>query len=256
MSSRTEIPESYNRNYFNRIAHSYDRHRTAGGPHDAVLHALWVEAQSTRVLEIGSGTGNSTIAFGRLNPCSTVGLDVSSAMIREAAGKNIDAQWVNGDAQSLPLRNGSFDFVYSVLAFHLIPDSAKCIRECYRVLRSGAMAIVTSPEEFIRTHVLDRYFPSFSRIDLARFQSEHLLESQMKAVGFTRTNLTYCATPPKPIDAAYVEKIENRFISTFALIPDDEFSAGLKHLKRDIAETGQLDEPMIWRSVVVSGCKE
>lgn len=256
MNTRSESRNFDDRDYFNRIAHTYDQHRRPGGPQDEVLTQLACKTNAHRVLEIGPGTGNSMTAFIESYPCVPIGVDLSREMLGQAKEKKLNAHWVNGHAEAIPLANESIDFIYSVLAFHHIHDPMKCLQECYRVLNTGICAIVTAPEAFIRTHIMNHYFPSFGKIDLARFQSEHLLEAYMIEAGFTGTHFNYCATPPSPIDELYVEKIANRFISTYALLPDDEFEAGVAHLRRDIAETGQLEDPMIWQSVVVSGHKE
>lgn len=248
--------ESDDRGYFSRIAQSYDEHRTPGGPHDEVLERLAAQGNAERVLEIGSGTGNSTVAFVKRFPCVPVGLDLSCEMLRQAKGKEVCALWVNGNAEEIPLAGSSIDFIYSVLVFHHIESPQGCLEDCYRVLEKGRCAVVTAPEQFIRSHIMNRYFPSFSLIDLARFPSEDLIEGLMRGAGFVDTEITYCAKAPEPIDESYVQKIEGRFVSTYALLSDEEFETGLAELRKDIAATGQLEEPMIWQSVVVSGRKE
>ena len=242
--------------YFDRIAQVYDRHRSPGGPYDAVLKQMAESVGATRVLEIGAGTGNSATAFIEAYPCVPVGLELSGEMLRRARDKGIDAHWVHGDAHRIPLADGSVDFIYSVLAFHLMDDASVCLKECYRVLGKGVCSVVTAPEGFIRDHLLNRYFPSFKEIDLRRFQSEDELRRDMDAAGFCDIGFTYCEKAPVAVDAAYVDKIENRFISTLALLPEAEFRDGVRRLREDIAPAGQLEEPMVWQSVVVSGRKE
>lgn len=255
MNTGADAVESDDRQYFSRIAHLYDQHRSPGGPHDDVLSELARRGNAERVLEIGSGTGNSTTAFIESHPCVPIGMDLSSEMLSQAKSKGLDALWVNGNGMQIPLADSSVDFIFSVLAFHHIESPEECLRECYRVLSQGTCAVVTAPHEFIRSHIMNRYFPSFSTVDLARFPSEDRLRGWMQEAGFVDTDLTYCAKAPEPIGEAYIQKIESRFISTYALLSDEEFEAGLARLREDIAETGHLKELTVWQSVVVSGRK-
>jgi ubiquinone/menaquinone biosynthesis C-methylase UbiE len=256
MNTPAESSGSNSGTHFDRIAQSYDNHRKPGGPHNPVLKDLASKANAKTILELGCGTGNSTTSFTQSWPSTPFALDLSANMLSQASAKEIDAHWINANADSIPLPDNSVDFIYSVLAFHLIKDAQTVLHECYRVLNKGICAIATSPAHFIRNHPLNHYFPSFTKIDSARFQSEQFLQLFMQDAGFNNTQITLCFDKPRPIDAAYVERIENKFISTIALLPEDEFQQGLQRLKQDIAETGQLKDPFIWQCVVVSGHKE
>ena len=45
-----------------------------------------------------------------------------------------------GDAENLPFATNSFDIVYSYGVMHHSPDTAKCLREAWRVLKPGGEA--------------------------------------------------------------------------------------------------------------------
>jgi len=250
----TSNPEPSNTPFdYNAIAEAYDRHRGGRGPYLPALVRLAEESRAKRVLELGSGTGNSARAFLEEYPCTLTGIDRAHRMLVRAGAKGIPADWVNADGAHLPIANGSVNFIFGVLMLHLNQEIAPLLAECHRVLGQGRVAFVTAPQDFIRMHPLNAYFPSFAKIDLDRFQSEEAIAEAMSAVGFTDTRVEITKRDPEAIDQAYVDKVANHFITTLRLVPEDEFAAGLKRLRADVAKKGQLDEPMVWEAAVISG---
>ncbi|PCJ67125.1 MAG: hypothetical protein COA73_00420 [Candidatus Hydrogenedentota bacterium] len=221
----------------------------------ALLKELASKAKAQRILELGPGTGNSAMSFLADYPCQLIGLDRSWGMLSQARLKGLNVAWVNGDACSQPFPSKEFDFVFSVLAFHHIMDYKACIQECFRVLKAGCLTIVTAPEKFIENHILNRYFPSFSSIDKARFQSESHLLDAMGEAGFQAATMEYCQRSAVPVDKEFAAKVEGKFLSTLALVPEDEFADGVARLNREIKEKGSLTESFIWEAVVISGWK-
>lgn len=75
----------------------------------------------------------------------------------------------------------------------------------------------------------------------------------MKQAGFKRTHAENFQDLPRPIDSAYVERVACKHVSTYNLIPEEEFTTGLAQLRSDVAKTGQLETPMVWENVLVWG---
>lgn len=240
---------------FDAVAHRYDRHRRPGGPFIPPLVRLAQESSARHVLEIGPGTGNSTQAFLASYPCELTGLDLSDGMLREAQRKGLGARWVNGDAHFLPLADGSVDFIFGVLFLHHLEDPRAFFHECYRVLGQGCAAFATTAHSFIERHPMNRYFPSFAAIDKARFPSIEDVLAHFTASGFSELGTERAKARPEPIDSKYVEKVANKFISTYAVIPKDEFEAGLRRLRGDVEREGRLAGDMEWEAEIVWGRK-
>ncbi len=236
---------------YDAVAPRYDAHRKTRGPFvDALVH-LAREARAQRVLEIGCGTGNSTAAFLNQHPCALTGIDLSRGMLREAQRKNLAARFVQSDAHALPFRDAAFDYAFAVLVIHHLDDLERFFGECRRVLGDGILAIVTASHDFIERHPMAAYFPSFAAIDKARFPDIPMIVEGMHSAGFTAAGTIETKSPPQPIDRVYTEKVAAKFISTYDLIPDDEFAAGLDRLRRDVEKQGQLDTPLEWESTIV-----
>lgn len=98
----------------------------------------------TRVLDIGCGTGRSTLPLCDRYPRAEVfGIDLSEpclvrAWLRSrAAGKRV--QWSQQLAERTDFEDGSFDLVHSTFLLHEVPTAALrvIVGEAYRLLRPG-----------------------------------------------------------------------------------------------------------------------
>ena len=71
-------------------------------------------------------------------------LDYSEDMIRQAENRlreQANISCIQGDVNSLPMDNSTFDIVLSMNGFHAFPDKEKAFRETWRVLKPGGRLI-------------------------------------------------------------------------------------------------------------------
>ncbi|MCC7078492.1 MAG: methyltransferase domain-containing protein [Acidimicrobiia bacterium] len=96
-----------------------------------------------RALDIGCGTG---ILAARLadsaGASEVIGCDFSRGMLERAVARASHVDWVQGDAQRLPLRTASVDVVTCTESFHWYPDPEAALAEFGRVLRPGGTLYV------------------------------------------------------------------------------------------------------------------
>jgi SAM-dependent methyltransferase len=96
------------------------------------------------VLDVGCGTGVLALsALQRVGPQGAVtGLDANPDMIAVARQKNTDIRWCDGQAESLPFPDQSFDAVVSQFAMMFFDNRVQALREMMRVLRlKGNLAV-------------------------------------------------------------------------------------------------------------------
>jgi len=114
--------------------------------HKRLLSAIDFEkTRGMRVLEIGCGCGSEAERFARAGAHYTA-IDLTNAAVtltqRRFQLANLEARFVQGDAEDLPFADNSFDLVYSHGVLHHTPDTPRSIREVYRVLATGGRAMI------------------------------------------------------------------------------------------------------------------
>ncbi len=140
------------------------------------------------VLEIAIGTGRNLPYYPA--DVTLTGIDLSPAMLdlarRRVATLGRAVTLIEGDAQSLPFADTSFDTVVSTLTLCSIPDERRAVQEVWRVLRPGgrfiALEHVGSPQPII--HGIERLLEPLA----IRYQADHLLRepaAAAEAAGFT-----------------------------------------------------------------------
>ena len=97
-------------------------------------------APGQRVLDVATGTGNVAIPAAQAG-ADVVALDITPESLaagrREAESLGVEIEWVEGDAQSLPLGDDEFDAVTSSAGAIFPPDHQAVADELLRVCRPG-----------------------------------------------------------------------------------------------------------------------
>ena len=99
-------------------------------------------APGRRWLDVGCGTGAlSATVLGRADPATIVGIDPSADFLAHARDRVPDprASFAVGNAQALPLEDGSADVVVAGLVLNFVPDPAAGLAEMVRVVSPGGV---------------------------------------------------------------------------------------------------------------------
>jgi ubiquinone/menaquinone biosynthesis C-methylase UbiE len=101
---------------------------------------------SDRVLEVATGPGHVALGFAEVCE-SVVGIDLTGAPLSIAAERKRDrevdgVEFLQGDAETLPFPEDSFDVTVCRLALHHVEDPGGVLREMVRVCRPGGTVAV------------------------------------------------------------------------------------------------------------------
>jgi len=115
-----------------------------------------------RVIEVGSGLGLLAVAVADSAPGVTVlGVECSPDQIAVAA-RSPKVDYLEGDAQTLPFPDASFDAAYARYLLEHVPRPDRVLAEMRRVVRPGGRVAVT--ENDISLLRVDPPCPAFERV--------------------------------------------------------------------------------------------
>jgi SAM-dependent methyltransferase len=148
-----------------------------------------------------------------------------------------------GSAEELPFKGGWFERATMWLVAHLV-DRPRAFAEAARVLEpDGRFAVATFDPSYFDQFWLNELFPSMETADRERFPSADGLEVELRGAGFDSRLLRLSQRGSLSRGEA-LERIRGKHISTFDLIKDDEYEAGLTRAERELPE--QVDYRVEW----------
>lgn len=120
------------------------------------LKALAIQRTRTgpgaKVLDVGCGFGLESLRLARaVQPGGAVrGIDASARFVaearRRAGAAGLDIGFDEGDAQSLPFPDGTFDVARAERVLVYLPEPARALAEMVRVTRPGGRLAVITPD--------------------------------------------------------------------------------------------------------------
>src|SRR6185312_10033488 len=148
------------------------------------------------VIDIGCGSGATTIAFARkVAPAGRVlGVDVSEPMLeraRQAAPKELPIEFVRADATVYPFEPASFDVLASRFGVMFFADPALSFANMRKALKPSAMpALRTSGWR----RALWRWMPRSAAVSTARCRACWRSD---RSAGRSTASRIICAPPPR-----------------------------------------------------------
>ncbi|WP_134476923.1 methyltransferase domain-containing protein, partial [Pseudomonas aeruginosa] len=131
---------------FSRAAASYDAvAELQRGVGESLLSALPEGFSPRRWVDLGCGTGHFSRALERrFGAAEGLAVDIAEGMLRHARARGGASHFIGGDAERLPLRDGSCDLLFSSLAIQWCADLPAVLAEARRVLRPGGVLAFSS----------------------------------------------------------------------------------------------------------------
>jgi ubiquinone/menaquinone biosynthesis C-methylase UbiE len=198
------------------------------------------------VVDVGSGTGIWSFAFARWFGVRVVGVEPSTGMRAQAAGKRSlpGIAYMGGRADAIPLSGGSCAAAWLSTVIHHFGDLSAAAGELRRVLRPGAPVLIR--EGFTgRTEGIPwlRYFPEALAVTEGFWPTVKAVIGAFAPAGFRFESL-------QPVDQTtarnlrdYADLIRVRADSTLIRLSGDLFVAGMSRLDQ-AAAASLADEPV------------
>jgi 2-polyprenyl-6-hydroxyphenyl methylase/3-demethylubiquinone-9 3-methyltransferase len=151
--------------------------------------------RAVRVLDVGCGDGWFAAALARTG-AEVVGLDASAEAVRRALRRHPHADLRVVDCElPLPLSDSSFDVVWAGEAIEHVADTAGWLSELRRVLRSGGLLLLSTPDHGplarlragLSRAAFERHFDP--RSDHLRFYTRRALYDLLAAFRFEEVEL-------------------------------------------------------------------
>jgi SAM-dependent methyltransferase len=183
---------------------------------NAFLRRIQLQTTS-RVLDIGCGTGNYTGLLQKVTQARVFGIDPSPGMLEKARQKHPGITFRQAEAARLPFADNDFDFIYMTDVIHHIPDIAALFVEIQRVLKEAGIAcIVTQSHRQIACRPIAQFFPGTVAVDQKRYPDIPAIVQTGEHAGLAHLGS---------------EILSEKGYSMLHLISDEEYQLGLKALE-------------------------
>lgn len=116
-----------------------------------------IEPDGTRLLDLGGGTGATTVRFGS-GARELIVLEPDERKIARGRAAETPATFVTGVAETIPFGDARFDRVVSLMSFHHFSRPDEALREVARVLAPGGRLVVY---DFDRSTLAGRWVSIF-----------------------------------------------------------------------------------------------
>lgn len=239
------------------MAPRYDELRHAEPELRAEVYELLVAAgdlRGRRVLDVGCGTGTLAAWLAQNAAARVWGVEPSHEMLavaREKVPASVGLK--EGRAEALPFRDAWFERVVLMLVFHHV-DRQTALAEIRRVLgENGRLVIGTFAPAQFDDYYLAEFFPSVPNVDRARFETAEQLAGLLREAGFGDVEQHRLDQRMELSRETVLARVRAKHISTFQLIPQDEYVAGLARAERELPATVESRTHWLVVSAVRSG---
>lgn len=227
---------------YDTIGKSYAQTRRSDPRIAAKLLEILAPSQASTVVDVGAGTGSYALVLAQQG-YRVLAVEPSATM-RSQAIAHPAIEWINGQAENLPLPNQSADTAIIMLAFHHFRDHQQALREIHRVIGNGQIVLFTYDPVMISNFWLVKYFPSFIQDVESTFLTIPQLTAEIEAVTGSIVNLIPFPLPYDLSDSfaavgwarpeLYLDSNIRNGISSFAKLDADELRDGLSRLQEDL----------------------
>lgn len=218
---------------YDQISKIYDQVREKEA---SIVKSFFTEVtilESTKILDIGCGTGNYTDLIQKLTIAQVYGLDSSVGMLEKARSKNQEVMFKVGEATNLPFEKNFFDFIYMTDVIHHITDIFTMFQEVQRILqKNGQVCIVTQSHLQISNRYMTEFFPETEIVDQKRYPMIKQIVTEAENAGLKFDKKIILGQGEELLlGSRYLELLEKKGYSMLHLISESAYLAGLNKVR-------------------------
>ncbi len=146
-----KIDSNHLANSFSKAAKNYDSQayfqQQVGCRLLAYLNELAGDFSDKKIMDLGCGTGFFTKKIAEKNKVKKIiGMDIAYGMVvfSKHSIENSSIDWVCADAKKIPVRNESFDAIFSNLTLQWCDPFSVVLSEIHRILMPSGLAVITT----------------------------------------------------------------------------------------------------------------
>ncbi len=180
----------------------------------------WVKGD---LLEVGCGEGRGIElllpSFG-----SFTAIDKIESAVALLRSKFPQGKFVSGHLPPLPFEDNAFDSVVSFQVIEHIQDDLLFLKEIYRVLRPGGLALITTPNRLMSLSRNPWHVREYTAGELTRLAQTIFQSVEMKGVGGNEKVMTYHNQNRKSVDRMMrwdIFDLQHRLPASLLRIPYD-----------------------------------
>lgn len=155
-----------------------------------------IECQPNKILDLGCGTGSTTLMLKQaFEQATVIGLDLSPYMLVMANYKaqqaGLDIEWKHGLAEATGFEANSFDLIAVSMLLHETPPyiSQLIVQECFRLIKPGGQLIILDGnQKRLRTA---GWLTKLLREPYSMVYAAHSVNDWMKAACFESVETKY-----------------------------------------------------------------
>jgi ubiquinone/menaquinone biosynthesis C-methylase UbiE len=111
------------------------------------FYSQYATFEGKQILDVGCGYGGKAIAYGKYNPKTICGVDISLPVLQEAKNYLADCSTpvslLAADVAALPFPDATFDVIISDDGFDHFKDSKQALKEITRLLKPDGIAFIS-----------------------------------------------------------------------------------------------------------------